>query len=98
MNLSQLCIVSARDWNFESNSAYEGSNHDDGRAFDHSDVEDCAAAVQRMERRLPGINWQKLRYTSVHCIEYLHLIAWHPQFHIFVVSELNAEQVGEAEN
>ncbi|XP_044409781.1 uncharacterized protein [Triticum aestivum] len=52
---------SARDWNFESNSANEGSNHDDGHAFDHSDVEDCAAAVQRMERRLPGINWQKLR-------------------------------------
>ncbi|KAM3244067.1 hypothetical protein ACQJBY_055774 [Aegilops geniculata] len=47
-------VSSARHWNFGSDSAYEASNHDDGRAFDHSEVKDCAAAVQRMEKWLRG--------------------------------------------
>ncbi|KAL6601292.1 hypothetical protein ACP70R_044512 [Stipagrostis hirtigluma subsp. patula] len=45
-------ISSARDWNFESNGAFEGSNH--GDAFDYSDGENYPDAVRRMERRLPN--------------------------------------------
>lgn len=43
----------ARDWNFESDGAYEGSNHSD-RAFDDSDGENCPVEVQRMQRRIPN--------------------------------------------
>ncbi|KAL6633845.1 hypothetical protein ACP70R_026516 [Stipagrostis hirtigluma subsp. patula] len=45
-------ISSARDWNFESDGAFEGSSH--GDAFDHSDGEDYPDAVRRMGRRLPN--------------------------------------------
>ncbi|KAJ1280279.1 hypothetical protein BS78_04G219200 [Paspalum vaginatum] len=45
-------ISSARDWNFESDGAFEGSNHSD-RAFGDSDGENCPVPVQRTERWLP---------------------------------------------
>lgn len=45
--------VAARDWNFESDGAFEGSNHSD-RAFGDSDGENCPGAGPRMERRLPS--------------------------------------------
>ncbi|TVU28950.1 hypothetical protein EJB05_20489 [Eragrostis curvula] len=43
-------ISSGRDWKFESDGAFEDSNHNGG-AFDHSDGENCPVAGQRMERR-----------------------------------------------
>ncbi|KXG31084.1 hypothetical protein SORBI_3004G294800 [Sorghum bicolor] len=46
-------ISSARDWNFESDGAYEGSNHSDC-AFGDSYGENRPVEVQRMERRIPS--------------------------------------------
>jgi hypothetical protein len=45
--------VAARDWNFESDGAFEGSNHSD-HAFGDSDGKNCPGAGPRMERRLPS--------------------------------------------
>uniref|UniRef100_A0A8R7QUQ0 Remorin C-terminal domain-containing protein n=1 Tax=Triticum urartu TaxID=4572 RepID=A0A8R7QUQ0_TRIUA len=79
-------VSSARDWNFESDSAYEGSNHD-GRAFDHTEVEDCAAAVQRMERRLrcPA---RKHEENAVHA----KLVAWKDAQIAKLIEKLNQKE------
>uniref|UniRef100_A0A453P8M0 Remorin C-terminal domain-containing protein n=2 Tax=Aegilops tauschii TaxID=37682 RepID=A0A453P8M0_AEGTS len=79
-------VSSARDWNFESDSAYEGSNHD-GRAFEHSEVEDCAAAVQRMERRLrcPA---RKHEENAVHA----KLVAWKDAQIAKLIEKLNQKE------
>ncbi|KAL6911682.1 hypothetical protein ACP4OV_000487 [Aristida adscensionis] len=61
-------ISSARDWNFESDGAFEGSNHSDG-AFDHLDGENCPVGVRRMEGQLPSL---KPRGNFVHA----KLVAW----------------------
>ena len=70
MNFGTILYVAARDWNFESDGAYEGSNHSGG-AFDHSDGENCPAAVQRIERRLHG-SVAKPKGNFVHA----KLVAW----------------------
>lgn len=46
-------VSSARDWNFESDGAYQGSNRSD-RAFGDSDGENCPVEVQRTERWTPS--------------------------------------------
>ncbi|KAM0864319.1 hypothetical protein ACQ4PT_044008 [Festuca glaucescens] len=63
-------ISSARDWNFDAQGAYEGSNHG-GHAFDLSDGENCPVAVQRMERRVRG-SAVKPKENFVHA----KLVAW----------------------
>ncbi|KAM0922750.1 hypothetical protein ACQ4PT_005979 [Festuca glaucescens] len=63
-------ISSARDWNFDAEGAYEGSNHG-GHAFDLSDGENCPVAVQRMERRVRG-SAVKPKENFVHA----KLVAW----------------------
>lgn len=45
--------AAARDWNFESDGAYQGSNRSD-RAFGDSDGENCPVEVQRTERWTPS--------------------------------------------
>ncbi|KAK3154820.1 hypothetical protein QOZ80_2BG0195470 [Eleusine coracana subsp. coracana] len=63
-------VSSARDWNFESDGAFEGSNHG-GDAFDHSDGENCPVAGQRMERRFSS-SVPKPKSNFVHA----KLVAW----------------------
>ncbi|KAM0822426.1 hypothetical protein ACQ4PT_071502 [Festuca glaucescens] len=63
-------ISSARDWNFDAEGAYEGSNHG-GHAFDLSDGENCPVAVQRMERQVRG-SAVKPKENFVHA----KLVAW----------------------
>ena len=62
--------IAARDWNFESDGAFEGGNHSD-RAFGDSDGENCPVPVPRMERRLSA-SGLKSQGNFVHA----KLVAW----------------------